>query len=174
MKSRRIGILAVAVGAALAASMMYGCGGGGNDAPDREAKITCADVFNLGDVNECAQKSAGLSIGLIKTAHAAPVDIGEVSRGRAIEAAQTVENKTAQRFDGWMRAEFDAGCNGAMTWEIMPLQPLSIDPADLKNISVGGECGDMPLGERTLTATVYAADQQTVVDNVVVAFRLTR
>ncbi len=136
-----------------------------------QARIECLDVRNAGGTRHCPVTSAGF--GLISAAHAEQlVDAGTVTRAQLIEVSQLVSNLTPSPFQGYVEARFDAGCNGATSWEILPKQAVTVAAGDQLSLSVSGACSDMPLGPRRLTATAYAADGVTVVDTAVVTFTL--
>lgn len=165
---KRTALLAAAA-LAVAACQFFDDGGGGEAAQVR----ACADVSNATPSPRCATRSAGLQI--IPSAHAAEttVDAGNVSRAELISVSGQVQNLTPSPFSGFLEARFDAGCNGAPSWEILPKQAVEVPGEQAVALNVGGQCGDMPLGPRTLTATAYAADGQTVLDRVIVTFNLT-
>lgn len=156
MKIMRLIVVATAALALAACS-------GGSSAPNT-VHLTSADVANPGAAPAAAVMVNGITV----------IDAGVVSRGTIIEASLAAQNDTASQWQGYWGMTFDAGCNGADTWEIMPVQqtPL-IDIGASDGTTVGGSCGDMPLGARTLTATLYDVDATTVLDQVVVTFELT-
>lgn len=149
-------------------------GGGGSPSPGRVR--ACADVTNgtpgSAPSKLCGPRSASLQ--LIRTAHAADtlLDAGTVTRAQLISVTGQVANLTPSPFSGYIEAVFDAGCNGAATWPVLPKQGVQVPAEQTVSLTAGGQCGDMPVGSRTLTATAYAADGETVVDRVVVTFNL--
>lgn len=147
-------------------------GGGGGDAGTARVRA-CADVTNGAPSTRCEGRSAGLEV--IATAHASDtiVNAGTVNRSQLITVTSQVQNLTPSPFSGFVEAHFDAGCNGAPNWEILPKQPVEVPGDQAVALNVGGQCGDMPLGPRTLTATAYDSDGETVLDRVVVTFTLT-
>ncbi|MBI1397078.1 MAG: hypothetical protein GC151_13965 [Betaproteobacteria bacterium] len=172
---RITGVLAAIVVLFVSACALFGGGGGSGPSPvpAKAAQISCADVRNPDRPSACVgQKSVGLQIVPEAVAAETVVDRGQVSRSELISVASTVDNLTAGPFEGWVEARFDAGCNGADEWVIVPRYAVQIGVGESVNVSAGGQCGDMPLGPRTLTATAYAADGTTVVDRVIVRFEL--
>ncbi|MEW6646548.1 MAG: hypothetical protein AB1450_05075 [Pseudomonadota bacterium] len=160
----------------MTAVVLVGCdGGGGSAGPAPQpgtVGISCADLVNAGNASDCAQPVAA---GFWPSAHAAVtiIDAGVISRAQMVEGSLTVSNTTASAWQGYWGMTFDAGCNGAPTWEIAPVQPtLAIAAGTTWSTAVGGSCGDMPIGQRTMTATLYGADPAEVVDVVEVRFEL--
>ena len=144
-----------------------------SDSVDTEGRvyIECADLKNESDISECEEHQASL----FPTAYAATtiIDAGVISRGTMIEAPMTVNNDTASTFLGYYDMIFSAGCNGADTWHIVNMSETpEIPPGELWSIVVAGECGDMPLGNHTFTATLHGADSANVLDVVEVHFEL--
>lgn len=146
--------------------ILSGCAPSSSDGGG-DASLKCADVHN-GTTSDCS-KLAGLSI-----AGVTAVDTGTVSRGSNINATLEINNLTPSQWQGYWQMVFNAGCGGASTWEIMPLQetPL-VEIGGVLSTRVGGSCSDMPLGRHTLTATLYGIDATTVMDVVQVNFELT-
>lgn len=168
MKSPWMSMLVLAV-------VVTGCalfsGGGDPPPPQASARIACLDVHNPGTAARCPTKSAGLQI--FSAAHAAQVvEIGTVTRAQLIEVTQNLENLTPSPFDGFVEARFDAGCNGAAEWIVLPRQTVTVPPGEQLQLSVAGACGDMPTGARELIATAFGPDGTTVVDTATVRFTL--
>lgn len=142
---------------------LAGCTSG--SAPSHSGNVTfgCVDVHNSGATNLCASAApAGVLI-----------DAGTVSIGQMIEVTITIDNNTASDFQGYWSATFDAGCNGATTWEIAPIQQTPLIPAGQSwSTTIGGQCGDMPFGVRTMTGVAYDVDAFTQLDEVIVGFTL--
>lgn len=168
----RLALLAAVIAAlALGACHLFDDGGGGNPSPTGRVRA-CADVTNGQPSKLCTDRTAGLQ--LVSQAHAAEtvLDAGTVTRAQVIAVTGQVQNLTPSPFSGFLEATFDAGCNGAATWPVLPKQAIGVPAEQTVALNVGGQCGDMPTGNRTLTATAYAADGETVVDRVIVSFRL--
>jgi hypothetical protein len=90
------------------------------------------------------------------------IDVGVISRAQLMEASITVQNTTASAWQGYWGMTFDAGCGGAPTWDIAPIQPTPVIAAGAEwSVTVGGSCGDMPLGQRIMAATLYDTDPAT-------------
>lgn len=165
-------IIAVLVSVVLVAC---NAGGGGSTQPAQApgtVGIKCADLVNEGGTTDCGQAVAG---GFWPVAYAAVtiIDAGVISRAQMVEGSLTVSNATDSAWQGYWGMMFDAGCNGAPTWEIAPVQPTpAIAAGTTWSTAVGGSCGDMPTGQRTMTATLYGADPAEVVDVVEVRFEL--
>lgn len=177
MKWERLaGILAAVVVVMVSACSLLGWDRGGTDpVPVQPARLSCVDLQNGMVLAPCRHGNTAAGwLRVISSAQAAEtvVDRGQVSRSYVITALGTIENLTVGPFEGYVEAVFDAGCNGAGAWEIMPKQAVTVAEGDSLTISAGGQCGDMPLGARTLTATAYGADGTTVVDRVIVQFEL--
>lgn len=156
----------------IAAGSLVGCksGGGSGGVVPQGVHATCADVKNDGDVSDCG--AAPVAFNSTVTGALIEINAGVVSRGTLIEATMEATNPTASDFAGFYRMEFDAGCNGAPTWEILPKQAFNIPAGQTMSNTVGGSCGDMPLGDRTLTAELYDEDSITILDTVIVSFTL--
>lgn len=102
------------------------------------------------------------------------VNLGQITRSQMIEAASDVDNSASPiDFNGYLHGIFDAGCNGAPIWELLPMQRVTVKAGDIVSISAGGQCGDMPLGDRNFTLTLYQDDMATIVDQYIVNFTLT-
>ncbi|XAI95662.1 hypothetical protein [Microcystis phage Mae-JY22] len=162
----------IAVAVVVLAACHFRDGGGGGDL-DAARVRACADVTNGAPSTRCQERGAGLEV--VATAYAAEtiVNTGNVTRAQLITVTSQVQNLTPSPFSGFVEAHFDAGCNGAPSWEILPKQPVEVPGDQAVSLNVGGQCGDMPLGPRTLTATAYDSDGETVLDRVVVTFNLT-
>lgn len=139
-------------------------GGGGGGTPTGAIEVTCGYVNNEGGYNQCTDGGLALLDWLgPDSAHALTgetiyVDAGDVMRGDVlIEATLEVTNSTATAAQVWYELTFDGGCNGASEWNISPLQMagIPIEPGETWVSTSGGQCGDMPLGVRTLTAVAY-------------------
>lgn len=157
------------------AAVITGCAlfsdGGTPPPPAASARIACVDVRNPGAAGRCPAKTAGLQI--ISAAHAEQtIEAGTVTRAQLIEVTQSLENLTPSPFDGYVTARFDAGCNGATEWIVLPLQAVTVPPGEQLQLSVAGSCGDMPTGARQLIATAFGPDGATVVDTATVRFTL--
>lgn len=150
--------------------------------PVASAKIACVDVHNGSGGGRCAvgkaaapaATRAALAVLGIGEAQAADqtIDGGTVTRAQLIEVSQLVTNLTATPFTGYVEARFDAGCNGASEWQIMPKQAIEVAAGGSVDLSVAGSCGDMPLGARKLEAKAYGPDGETVIDTATVNFTL--
>jgi len=159
--------------------LLAGCGGGGggNSQPTPlpgKVSISCTSLYNSGGSDSCTQKTAS-TWSFWPTAQAAVtiVNAGAISRSQMIEATITANNATANAWQGYFSMSFDAGCNGATTWEIAPQQPTPTVSAGANwTTTIGGQCSDMPLGQHTLTATLYDTDPAVVLDVVQVQFDL--
>jgi len=137
--------------------------------PSSTAAIDCVAVDNIG--GPCVPNLSGVAI---KIPGVTIINSGPVSRAQSISVSLAASNGSGINWTGYYKMAFDAGCNGAATWEIVPLQATpSLAPGEAWNTGVGGSCGDMPLGARTLTATLYEADAVTIADQVQVQFNLT-
>lgn len=169
------------VAAAFVLSACVG-GGGGSPPPETSVRLSCVDVTN--SASRCAGKAAktryrdsdiGVASGfpLISSAHAdTEIEAGTVTRAELITVASQVTNLTPTPFSGYIEARFDAGCNGATEWVILPKTPIEAPAGETVGLSVGGACGDMPTGARQLVATAYGPDGTTVVDRATVRFNL--
>lgn len=163
----------------LVATLLTGCaddvqtGGKPNPPPVAgKVNIKCADLVNEGGSDRCRPVAAS---SFWPQAHAAVtiIDAGVVSRSASVEATITVANNTGAAWQGQWGMTFDAGCNGAATWELAPPQATPTIAAGAEwTTTAGGGCGDMPTGARTLTATLYEADGITAADVVEVRFQL--
>ncbi len=158
---KKQGILALT---GLLALLLAACGGDGGSGGG-EVRITCAEVANEGAGGYCPAL-AGMSTQTIE------IVLGDVSRGILINGTTQASNPLDFDVDVQIGMIFDAGCAGADTWEIMPVQPYTVAAGDAFEITVGGQCSDMPLGPRTLTASLYEADGATLIGDAVVYFTL--
>ena len=158
----------------MALLVLGGCKSGGGGAPivPDGVHATCADVKNDGDASACSTSPTAFNSALAAAGSVIEIDAGVVSRGTLIEATMEATNPTASDFNGYWRMEFDAGCNGAETWEIVSLQPFNVSAGQTYSSTVGGTCGDMALGDRLLTAELYDEDGITLLDTVLVNFTL--
>lgn len=135
---------------------------------EAKASISCVAVDN-GPVADCARTVTGW----IAQAHAdAVIDAGIMSRSEMISGTVEIQNTGGSMWTGYVEARFDAGCNGAAEWVLMPMQAIEVEAGQTQRIAAGGSCGDMPLGPREFVATAFGPDQTTVVDRVVVRFNL--
>lgn len=153
--------------------LLIACGGSlPPPPPPGQVEVTCADVYNDGDTADCPNRQTAF-FELIPTANAATlIDAGTISRGTLINATQDVTNNTGADITGWVEMKFDAGCNGAVEWIIMPKQAFTFPNGQTFTLTIGGSCGDMPLGARTLTATAWQPDGTTEIGQVIVSFSL--
>lgn len=144
-----------------------GSGGNGSGGQDTSTgpHVACADVANSGQTN-CRAVSAS---------HLQPesiVNAGVVTRSDIIEVSIDVDNPLSTSTSVLIGVIFDAGCNGAPTWPLVdPPQQYTILANDTLHFNVGGSCGDMPVGGRTVTGTVYD-DSMNELDSVTVNFTL--
>lgn len=157
--------------------VLVGCNSGSSSPPPAPAPgtvgIKCADLVNEGGATDCSQTAAVGGFWPVAYAAVTIIDAGVISRAQMVDASLIVSNTTANTWQGYWGMVFDAGCNGAQTWAIAPVQPTqAIAPSTEWSVTVGGQCGDMPLGERTMTATLYDTDPATVLDVVQVRFEL--
>ena len=144
-----------------------GCTSGSATSPMGNVAFGCVDVHNAGATNLCSPAATAFS------AKAVVIDAGTVSVGQMIEVTVNITNNTAADYQGYWSATFDAGCNGAATWEIAPVQQTPLIQAGQSwSTTVGGQCGDMPLGVRTMTGVAYDVDATTQLDEVIVGFTL--
>ena len=160
-----------------------GGGGGGGGVPG-VVSVTCGYVNNDGEYNQCTDVGLALLDWLAPEAvHALTgetlnIDAGDVVRGdQMINATLEVTNSTADAAWVWYELTFDGGCNGQPEWKILHLQlsPQPIEAGDTWVATTGGQCGDMPLGARMLTAVAYedvAGTPGPEIGRVVVSFNL--
>jgi len=153
--------------------MLTACGGADNTDPT-QAEVTCGDLYNDGQPNNCGQTVGSLvSDFLIGDAHAATIDhdAGDVSRSQLIIGALVVNNPLAIDINGYVQIIInDAGCNGATSWDLLPKQQVAFLAGKDYPLSVGGSCGDMPLGVHHATVTAWDADGETVLGKVNITF----
>jgi hypothetical protein len=151
-------------------AIISGCDSGNSStASTGVVAIKCATLNNNGDPNAC---SSPVGVNTVKGAITI-IDAGIITRAEMIEATLAVSNTTGTDWLGYWGMVFDAGCSGAPTWEIAPVQPTpAIGAGNEWSVTVGGSCGDMPLGQRTMTATLYGPDPAEVLDVVQVQFEL--
>ena len=175
VRTHKTGLLFVAL--ALMGLTLVACGGGGGSPPPPgNVEVTCADVFNTGEANQCGAVTRAGAWDLFSGAWAQarpPIERGDVSRGQEVAATNRVENTGGGSRVVWVEAAFDAGCSGEPRWVIMPKTQVDLADGEAFNSGASGRCGDMPLGRRALTITVYAADASTVIDSQRVNFTLT-
>ena len=149
------------------------CGGPISGSIPGKITISCADVHNTDQSLRCPQTTARFSI--LPTAYAATViDAGDINRGQMINVTQEVTNNTGADIDGWVEMKIDAGCAGAAEWLMIPKMPVTFIAGTTWAITLGGECGDMPLGARTLTATAWQPDGVTEIGQLIVSFNLVK
>lgn len=157
--------------------LLAACGGGRSTSTIVDTTsgvhIKCADIYESGS-SDC-DTSASAGSWFLGAAHAAlEVNAGTISRaGGALVTSRTdVDNPLAEAKTVWIEMKFDANCAGQPgEWVILLKQSIDIPANDIITNAVGGMCGDMPLGERTLTTTVWN-DQDEVIDFSVVRFTL--
>ena len=168
-----------AIIAVLFAVFIAGCG---NDksplsVPVAQASLKCADVSN-GTISEvCDPKPVAWYEWLMPTAEAATViiDGGIVIRNsiQLVHSITDVANPLAVAKTVWIEMRFDAFCAGqAGDWVIVPKQAMTVLPSVTQRFDFGGMCGDMPLGARKMTATVWDTDGITVLGIAIVNFTL--
>jgi len=159
----------------LLALLLTACGGSdGGIQPAGLAgvvELVCADVNNTPDA-QCAQQGAVALAASLTVGALVEIDAGTVTRSQMVYATSEVVNSTAQDEHGYIQMVFDAGCNGSPTWEIVSKQQVTYPAGQTYSMTVGGQCGDMPLGQRTLTATAWAEDGTTELGKVIVSFNL--
>lgn len=150
---------------------------GSNSEVRAGVEIVCAEAANTAEATHCNADAPLLGVLLdliIPSAHAEQtfINAGQVSRGQMIESTIQAENFSAVDKTVWVEMVFDAGCGGASEWNILPKQQTTIGAAQSMAFTVGGQCGDMQLGARTLTATLYNSEGFAVLGQVVVGFNL--
>lgn len=142
----------------------------------KNTDVTCAGAHNEGSPAYCNGYVAYSGPMFITTARAynLTVELGNISRSTMVIGEGVVDNPVPSDFYGY--AEFiiiDGGCNGASSWDLMPKQAVSVGPNTSKDVvGVGGQCGDMPLGPHTATATVWLSDGITQVGQATIHFNL--
>lgn len=139
---------------------------GSNGEVREGVEIVCAETANTAEATHCNADAPLL--GVVSTF----ISAGQVNRSQMIESTIQAENFSAVPKTVWVEMVFDAGCNGAPKWNILPKQQVTIGASQSLATTVGGQCGDMPLGTRTLTATLYASNPIAVLGQVVVNFEL--
>ena len=162
--------------------LLSGCGAGSNSPASsgnqvsKAAEISCADVYATGAASRCDPKTASIIDWLIPSASADTVIInaGDISRDavQMVNSRADVVNPLDTDTTIYVEMKFDAGCNGATEWVIFPKQKKTIAALTTGIIGVGGMCGDMALGARTMTATMWGPDSVTVLGTVIVNFNL--
>ena len=165
-------------------AILAACGGsGGGGTPTGAVEVTCGYVNNEGGYNQCTDSGiaslfdrSGPDVAYALESTTLNVDSGDVVRGGLlIHATLEVTNSTAADAGGFFSMTFDAGCAGADTWEIATFQEFTVPAGGTWINTVGGQCGDMPLGPRTLTAVAYEDVDGTPgpeIGRVVVSFNL--
>lgn len=139
------------------------CSDSSTNAGNLDPSISCADVYNEGTSSTCNGNTPAGTIF---------VDAGTVTRLTIIAVTIEVNNPTNLDINGYAEIKFDAGCNGAPTWEVLSKQPFVFPANEVYIVNAGGACGDMPLGDRTATGTAWLEDGETIIDDVVVNFTL--
>lgn len=165
----------------LALLSLAACGGGSGDPTtivdtSRAMNVKCADVHNSDTTSRCEQAaSASITDWIIGRAHAAmEVDVGAVLRGGPLVTSRVdIDNPFGTERTVFVEMRFDANCAGQPgDWVVLTKQPVDVEPNSVLPHAVGGMCGDMPLGPRTMTTTVWDSDGTTVIDFAVVRFTL--
>ena len=166
--------------AVLLAILITGCGNKKATEPAQPiigAQLKCADVYNEGVVSRCDEAPIAWYDWLMPTAKAATtiIDGGIVLRDsiQLVHSITDVANPLAVAKTVWIEMRFDAFCNGqAGDWVIFPKQAMTVLPSVTQRFDFGGMCGDMPLGARKMTATVWDTDGITVLGIAIVNFTL--
>lgn len=161
----------------LAISLMAWLAGCSSDSQvEPVTEVLCAGAHNDGQASHCQDYVASSGIGFITTAHAAEttVNLGNISRGTMIVGEGIVDNPLQVDFHGYAQFEFvTGGCNGAYSWMLMPKQPVTVQAGNIRDVvGAGGMCTDMPLGQHTAVATVWADDGIQVIGEVIINFNL--
>ena len=150
---------------------LISCGGGSNS-NQKDVEISCADVYNTGDNSTCKSQVASFALSGLVVGATTNIDAGNISRGTLINATLQAVNPLNSDVMIYAELVFNAGCAGSLTWEIMSKQLFTIKAGQTFNLTVGGECGDMPLGQHILTAKVWESDGITEIGTVNVSFNL--
>lgn len=149
--------------------------GGGND--PGSVRIQCAGVYNDGQPRACVvnlTRRSGSWLSPMATAYAAaPIDLGEISRSVEIFSTMDVTNSTETDFLGFWSAVTDLDCAGRTEpWE-MASGGIGVQAGHTETLSASRQCGDASLGRRfSMTMTLFAEDQVTVLDQAVITFTL--
>lgn len=166
-------------------ALLTACGGGGGSSGTAPAPlpaatvpyVSCADVYTTQTSAHCsAQQARAWYDWALPMAQASTIyDAGTISRssGQLVTSLAKTTNPTGAVKTVWVDMTFDANCAGQPGgWDIMPKQAVQVMAGATLPLSVGGMCGDMPLGARQLIATVYDTDGTTILDTYVVQFTL--
>ncbi|MDY6981002.1 MAG: hypothetical protein SV201_14075 [Pseudomonadota bacterium] len=103
------------------------------------------------------------------------IELGTLTRANFISAGQDIDNSVSPAdFTGYIEAVFDRGCGAYINepFPMIPKQLINVKAGEILPFSASLQCGDMPLGDRTFTVTLYDADASTIIEQVVVNFTL--
>lgn len=166
---------------ALLAIALSGCFSSGSKSGGPEVSITCADVAAQGVTDSCRDLPApefatAYPLYAFNAANGGPdiiiVDAGAIQRGAEVAVFMEAHNAGGSTWNGHVSAIFDAGCNGAEEWDMIPIQARSIGPGQTLSLDAAGQCGDMPTGPRTLAASLHGPDPEEILQQVLVLFDL--
>lgn len=170
-------LIILAVSVLLAACQGGSSGGGGGQAPESRVRIACLDASNSfeGMCEEFGEPEARSRSALLARS-AGTEERKIVRRNEVVRVYAIVENETADYWSGYYTVAFNVTCDEItfpdIPWVLTEMAPKSVPPGEWRDIGVGGGCSAMPLGDHTLTLTIYDADALTVRDEQVVEFTL--
>ena len=145
-------------------------GGGGGNAEEGRVYIACVEATHDDDY-QCDDQPSSVIVARVLTESSEPESV--LYRGQHAIVSGVVENDTPHFWSGYYRIEFDAPCDpGEPPWALVPHQYVEIPAGGEFRLGVGGACGAMPAGFRSLTFTLFDADSSTLRDEIVFEFLL--